>query len=48
MPWNSLTLGVALKFPTNWGDIETDIEELGEKLSVRFQEFCKEYGRELA
>ncbi|MGB5357996.1 MAG: diaminopimelate decarboxylase, partial [Eudoraea sp.] len=29
------------------GDIETNIEELGEKLSGRFNAFCKEYGKEL-
>jgi diaminopimelate decarboxylase len=27
--------------------IETDIEDLGEKITKRFKEFCKEYGREL-
>jgi diaminopimelate decarboxylase len=28
-------------------DIETDIEELGKKLSKRFNRFCTEYGKEL-
>jgi diaminopimelate decarboxylase len=28
-------------------DHSTDIEELGEKLTARFKEFCSEYGREL-
>lgn len=27
--------------------IETDIEDLGEQLSIKFNEFCKEYGRDL-
>jgi len=27
--------------------IETDIEDLGEKITKRFKAFCKEYGREL-
>ena len=35
------------KVPYKPEDIETDVEELGEKLSARFTEFCKEYGREL-
>jgi len=29
-------------------DIATDIEDLGEKLSERFNEFCAAYGRELS
>lgn len=29
------------------GDIETDMEELGEKMTARFNEFCREYGRDL-
>ena len=36
-----------VKVPYKPGDIETDIEELGEKLSARFNQFCQEYGREL-
>ena len=28
-------------------DITTDIDKLGEEVSVRFNEFCKEYGRDL-
>ncbi|KAG1654409.1 Diaminopimelate decarboxylase [Nymphon striatum] len=35
------------KLPYKEGDIETNVEELGKKLSSRFNEFCKEYGREL-
>jgi diaminopimelate decarboxylase len=33
--------------PYKKDDIETDIEELGKKLSKRFNSFCAEYGKEL-
>jgi diaminopimelate decarboxylase len=39
--------GSGFKVPYKEGDIETNIEELGEKLTSRFKSFCKEYGREL-
>ena len=42
-----LDLGSGFKVPYKPDDIETDVEELGEKLSARFAEFCKNYGREL-
>lgn len=42
-----IDFGSGFKVPYKEGDIETNIEELGEKLSNRFNEFCKEYGREL-
>ncbi len=42
-----LDFGSGFKVPYTAGDIETDIEELGEKLTRRFKEFCKDYGREL-
>jgi diaminopimelate decarboxylase len=42
-----IDLGSGFKVPYKPDDIETDVEELGEKLSARFAEFCKEYGREL-
>jgi diaminopimelate decarboxylase len=42
-----IDLGSGFKVPYKPDDIETDIEEVGEKLSQRFAEFCKEYGREL-
>jgi diaminopimelate decarboxylase len=42
-----IDLGSGFKVPYKSEDIETDIEELGEKLSTRFAEFCKEYGKEL-
>ncbi len=42
-----LDFGSGFKVPYHENDIETNIEELGEKLSKRFVTFCKEYGREL-
>lgn len=42
-----IDFGSGFKVPYKKGDIETNIEELGEKLSKRFTEFCKSYGREL-
>ncbi len=39
--------GSGFKVPYKPNDIFTDVVDLGEKLSARFQEFCKEYGREL-
>jgi diaminopimelate decarboxylase len=39
--------GSGFKVPYHENDIETNIEELGEKLSKRFVAFCKEYGSEL-
>ena len=42
-----IDFGSGFKVPYKEGDIQTDIEELGEKLSQRFLEFCKLYGRGL-
>ncbi|MEO1624392.1 MAG: diaminopimelate decarboxylase, partial [Bacteroidota bacterium] len=42
-----IDFGSGFKVPYKPNDISTDIEELGEKLSARFNEFCSEYGREL-
>ncbi len=42
-----IDFGSGFKVPYKEGDIQTDIEELGEKLSKRFNDFCKEFGREL-
>ena len=39
--------GSGFKVPYKAGDIETNVEELGQKLSARFNEFCCEYGRPL-
>lgn len=43
-----IDFGSGFKVPYKPGDIETDIEELGEKLSNRFHAFCQEYGKELS
>ncbi|MDB4225872.1 diaminopimelate decarboxylase [Algibacter sp.] len=42
-----IDFGSGFKVPYKQGDIETNIEELGEKLSTRFNAFCKEYGKDL-
>ncbi|CDF78452.1 diaminopimelate decarboxylase [Formosa agariphila KMM 3901] len=42
-----LDFGSGFKVPYSKGDIETNIEEFGTKLTKRFNEFCKEYGKEL-
>ncbi|PJB11529.1 MAG: diaminopimelate decarboxylase [Flavobacteriales bacterium CG_4_9_14_3_um_filter_40_17] len=42
-----IDFGSGFKVPYKEGDIETNVEELGQKLTQRFNEFCKEYGREL-
>lgn len=39
--------GSGFKVPYTKEDIETNIEELGEHLSKRFQSFCQTYGRDL-
>ncbi len=39
--------GSGFKVPYKPDDYATDIEELGQKLGSRFQEFCKSYGRDL-
>ncbi|MBL7942646.1 MAG: diaminopimelate decarboxylase, partial [Flavobacteriales bacterium] len=40
-------LGSGFKVPYKPDDYSTDIEELGKKLSQRFDAFCRTYGREL-
>lgn len=42
-----IDFGSGFKVPYKEGDIETNIPELGQKLTQRFNAFCKEYGREL-
>ena len=42
-----MDFGSGFKVPYHENDIETNIEELGEKLSERFIAFCKEYGSDL-
>ena len=43
-----IDFGSGFKVPYRPGDIETDIEDLGEQLTRKFKAFCKEYGRDLA
>ena len=42
-----LDFGSGFKVPYKEGGIATDIEDLGAKLSARFNEFCDVYGRNL-
>ncbi len=42
-----IDFGSGFKVPYKKGDIETNVEELGRKLTKRFLAFEKEYGREL-
>ncbi|MDG2397592.1 MAG: diaminopimelate decarboxylase [Flavobacteriaceae bacterium] len=44
---NFIDFGSGFKVPYKTGDVETNIEELGEKLSLKFNSFCKEYNRKL-
>ena len=42
-----IDFGSGFKVPYKEGDIETNIEEFGEKLTKRFKTFCKNYGRDI-
>lgn len=42
-----LDFGSGFKVPYREGDIATDVEELGLKMTKLFKDFCTEYGREL-
>ena len=42
-----IDFGSGFKVPYKPDDYYTDMKELGEKLSARFNQFCKEYGRDL-
>ncbi len=42
-----IDFGSGFKVPYREGDIQTNVEELGAKLGSRFNEFCREYGKEL-
>lgn len=42
-----LDFGSGFKVPYKKDDIQTDVEELGKKLTKRFNTFCAEYGRDL-
>ncbi len=43
-----IDFGSGFKVPYKPNDISTDIEDLGEKLSERFNAFCADYGRDLS
>lgn len=43
-----IDFGSGFKVPYKEGDIETDIEELGEKMSDRFNGFCANWGKDVA
>ena len=43
-----IDFGSGFKVPYKDNDIETNVEELGTKLSKRFNTFCKNYGKDLA
>jgi len=42
-----IDFGSGFKVAYRIDDVSTDVEALGEHLSVRFNDFCKEYGKEL-
>jgi len=42
-----IDFGSGFKVPYKEGDVETDIEELGDKMSKRFNDFCWQYGKDL-
>ena len=42
-----IDFGSGFKVPYKENDIETNIEELGEKLTERFHKFCKNYAKEV-
>ncbi|MEX0810676.1 MAG: diaminopimelate decarboxylase [Chitinophagales bacterium] len=42
-----IDFGSGFKIPYKPGDIGTDIDELGAQLSQRFNDFCKDYGKDL-
>lgn len=42
-----IDFGSGFKVPYKKGDIETNIEEFGRKLTKRFQLFCKNYGKNI-
>ncbi|NNM23063.1 MAG: diaminopimelate decarboxylase [Flavobacteriaceae bacterium] len=42
-----MDFGSGFKVPYKEGDIETNVDEMGKKLSSRFNEFCEEYGKQL-
>ena len=45
---NYIDFGSGFKVPYKKDDVETDIEELGARISERFKNFIKEYGKEVS
>ncbi len=43
-----IDFGSGFKVPYKLGDVSTDIEELGEQLGERFNQFCADYGKDIA
>lgn len=43
-----IDFGSGFKVPYKEGDVSTDIEDLAEQLTERFNDFCKSYGRDIA
>lgn len=43
-----IDFGSGFKVPYRAGDIETNVEEFGNKLGKRFNQFCRDYGKDLA
>ncbi len=43
-----IDFGSGFKVPYRENDISTDIEQFGDRLSERFNEFCRSYGREVS
>ena len=42
-----MDFGSGFKVPYKSSDVHTDVEQIGNQITTRFREFCKEYGREL-
>ncbi|WP_339685345.1 diaminopimelate decarboxylase [uncultured Nonlabens sp.] len=42
-----IDFGSGFKVPYKEGDVSTDIADLGEQLSERFNQFCEDYGRDI-
>ncbi len=42
-----MDFGSGFKVPYKSSDVHTDVEQIGNQITTRFREFCKDYGREL-
>ncbi len=43
-----IDFGSGFKVPYHEGDIETNVEDFGEQLTKRFNQFCRDYGKNLS